>query len=117
MNANRKFLAVLDIEFADLAEDIAELAARYVERGRSGEITQYVTRENVALLTHEIHGVQTFAAVVEAIDPDAYDSLDALVADADRRLREKIEGAGFELALYADVHRRLQRVAVFVREE
>ena len=109
-----KYLEILKVGMQDVAEDIKLLVGDYETRRKAGEITNYVLLENLALLTHEIHGVESFLALVEEIQPDQYSSLDEMIADIDTKVGELIEHVGHDPVLYQIVRRKLTKLAVYV---
>ena len=114
MDDKGKYLEILKIELEDLAEDIKLLVDDYKTRRESGEITNYVLLENLALLTHEIHGAESFVNILRDMQPDDYASLDEMVAVIDSKMGDLIEHGGHDPLLHKMVKRKLAKLTAYV---
>ena len=85
-------------------------------RKESGEITNYVFLENLAVLYHEISGVDNLVEVIDSVDPDSYEGLEDMIPDLERRIRHKMNRAHLAKPLYPLVKRKLEKVAEYVRQ-
>jgi hypothetical protein len=115
MDERRKCLAVLRIEINDLAEDIGLLLERTRERAARGEITEYVLRENVAVLERERHGVEAVAACLEGVEPQDYADLDRLIEALRARFASCLSDHGFDPVVGRLIERKVAKVAGYVR--
>jgi len=113
----RRYLEILRIEIDDLAEDIRTLQEHYRGRSARGEITDYVLKENVALLEREIHGVAAVRACLEEVRAEDYAGLDEMLAAVRKRLDDRIRCGGFEPVVLRLVERKLAKVARYVRHD
>jgi hypothetical protein len=117
VSQKRKYLDILRLEIADLVEAIDMLEQHYKERHRNGEITDYVLKENVALLDRETHGVRSFLDEIADVEADDHPSLESLVREMESRLRTTIDRHVFDPVLYPLVDRKIRKVATYVEEE
>jgi hypothetical protein len=116
VDEKRKFLEVLRIEIDDLAEDVAALEALTRGRGATGEITDYVLRENVAVLERELRGVAAVRACLAAVRAEDYAALDDLLDALRLRLADRIRCGGFDPVVRSLVERKIAKVASYVRQ-
>jgi len=114
LNVNRKYLEILRVEIAGLEEDIRVLIEHCKQERESGRLTNYVFMENLALFENEILGVNMFRNIVDEIDPDRFDSLDALVSHLKDTFREKLQERGLVKLISVYVSRKLDKVARYV---
>lgn len=117
MDDKHKYLEVLRIEIDDLGEDIRALQEHYRDRSARGEITDYVLKENVAVLERESHGIAAVRACVGDVRAEDYRSLDEMLAGLRERLDDRIRCGGFEPVVRRLVERKLVKVARYVRQD
>jgi hypothetical protein len=115
LEQRRKYLEILRIEVDDLAGDITALEDHTRERRARDEITDYVLKENVALLERESHGIAAVRACLASVQPGDYGSLDALIRGLEQRLDECIRAGAFDPVVRALVAPKLAKVARYVR--
>ena len=117
MEQRRKYLEILRIEIDDLAEDIESLQNHYRDRSARGEITDYVLKENVAVLEREGHGIAAVRGCLRSLRPEDYGSLDEMIAALTGHLDDCLRRGEFEPVVRALVERKLAKVARYVRQE
>lgn len=117
MEQRRKFLEILRIEIEDLAGDIEALEEHYRKRSARGEITDYVLKENVAVLEREGHGVAAVRDCLAAVRPGDYGSLEEMIDAMRGRLDDCVRCGGFEPVVRTLVERKLAKVARYVRHD
>ncbi len=106
-----KFFKILEVEFLDLEEGLAAYLEAVEERYRKKEITQYVYRENDALLAREIKDVEMIRNRIMSLSEDAYENLD----DAVKTVEETIKGfTGIPEAVHRYMERKVQKVQGYV---
>ncbi len=71
-----KFFRILEIEFQDLEDGLEAYMKAIEDRYQKKEITQYVFKENDALLAREIDDVRIIRKRVTAISDKEYSDLD-----------------------------------------
>lgn len=111
---NRKFLKVLRVELEDLHEDIELLIADTMQRFRAHSITEHVCFENIAVLRSEEYGIRHFVEIVDATDPEAFETLDVLSAHLKQAFEQEIERAGLARAATILAERKIDKVAQYV---
>jgi hypothetical protein len=115
MDERQKCLAVLRIEIGDLAEDIGALQERTRLRAAQGEITEYVLRENEAVLERERRGVSVVAASLEGVRAEDHADLDALVDALRERFKRCLTEGDYDPVVGRLLERKLAKVAGYVR--
>jgi len=115
-DVRRKYLKLLAIELEDLQRDVALLMKETEERMQRGEISHYVCFENMAVMRNEVLDIESVAELLGEFRPDDYPDLDALVADLQRRFRERLQEFGFPEAAMSLIRRKLDKVARYIRE-
>ncbi len=111
-----KFYRVLLIELEDLQQDLREAVQIYQERNASGDVTNYVMRENAALLENEISGLELVCRTVGEMAPDEEESLGDLVERVRSTCRKRITDSHFPDALCGMVDRKISKVEKYIRE-
>ena len=114
MPIKQKYLDILKIEINDLTDDIGLLVEEYRKRKQKDEITNYVFLENLAVLHNEMQGVDNLVQILDEIDPNTYTSLEDMIVDVKKRVRERIRKSDLAGALYILVSRKIDKVATFV---
>ena len=111
-----KFFRVLVIELEELTQDLREAVKLYEARNVSGDVTNYVLRENTALLENEIGGVAHVLEVVRQAGPEEDESFEELVSRVRSLCRRAIEESHYPDALFGMVDRKLTKVESYIRE-
>ncbi len=109
------FLTLLSAELASCEEDIHDLELLFDARFKALEITNYVYRENNALLKQETSGIRMVRTQIDAMDPDSFPSLDDAFAAVLENARETVRSRQLPEAIISLVSRRAERVRDFVR--
>ncbi|MFP4364336.1 MAG: hypothetical protein ACLFR1_10770 [Spirochaetia bacterium] len=112
-----KYLQILSIELEDIEQDIYDLLELTSEREKRKEITHYVSLENIAVLKEEISELERMLGSLEKVDTTQYSSLDELINDIDKRLREGTVDSGFPPAVYSMVKRKLYKIKDYICSE
>jgi hypothetical protein len=113
----RKYLRLLAIELEDLRDDLETLIANCLARMERKEISRYVCFENMAVLRNEVLSIEGIAGVLESVDPDAFESLDALTRELDRRFQDALERHGFPEGPRRLIHRKLEKVYRYLESD
>ncbi len=108
------FLKVFKAELEDCLEDVEDLSILYGRRRKGEEITEYVYRENEALLSREISGLKTVIASVDDFALERYESVDALAAALDEMIQKKVLEYEDPEAVYGIAKRKLLKVLGYV---
>lgn len=113
----KKFIKLIIIELEDLETDLSLMEDVLKQKAKRGEITGYVFKENVSLLTSELSGMHQLIKAVGEILTDRYSSVSALAEDLDRIFHERTEESDLPEACYAMVRRRLTKVRSYMDKE
>ena len=113
----RKFLKILLLELEDLITDVNALLKYYELQKEAGAITNYVLRENSALLKNEILGIRSALETVRDIDTSRYESLEQMTREVETTLRKKIQASDFPNALYVLLKRKIAKVGQYLAHE
>lgn len=116
MRTTRLF-RLLDAELVDAEDDLRDLEATLKARCDAREITNYVYRENNALLEQELRGIERIRRALHSFEPDAYADIELFSEDVLSLVRDHVEHHGVPGAVESIVARRLHRLTQFVREE
>jgi hypothetical protein len=108
------FLRMLNTELSCCTEDLIDLEKLLETRLSTMEITQYVFRENDALLKREIAGVDEIQRTVALMNGAEYADLDAVVAAVRTIVRTAIVEHELPQAVFPLIDRRVQKVARYV---
>ena len=114
MPIKQKYLSILRIEIDDLIEDIGMIVEQCKRRKESGDITNYVFLENLAVLHKELLGVDNLVKILDDIDPERYAGLDEMIADIEKRIGDRIKSSHLAEALFPLVKRKLEKVARYL---
>jgi hypothetical protein len=109
-----RFVRILRIELEDLYENIEEAVQQYQEEEKTGQETEHVCEENMALLRNEEHGLRCYDRVLDSVDMDRYASVESLAADVKRSFRLVIRRTGLAEAVYVLVEQRIDRLVNYV---
>jgi len=110
------FLKIFKAELEDCLEDVEDLSNLYERRRNKDEITNYVYRENEALLAREIVGLNNILLSIDDITLDGYDSLEAFVSAVDAMVQRKVLEYENPEAVYGIAKRKLLKVLKYVSE-
>ena len=113
----RKFLKILHVELEDLEEDLDLFVEVMESRRKAGEITDYVYRENLAVIRNEVLGLKECIRGCDELDQVAGTSVEEVAAAIKRRLRERLAEHGYLPALYALLDRRIDKIASYLKRE
>lgn len=112
----RLFLKILKAELEDCLEDVEDLSNLYERKRSCEEITNYVYRENEALLSRELSGLKNILLSIDDFELDRYDSLDSFAAAVDARIQKEVLEFEDPEAVYGIAKRKLLKVLKYVGE-
>lgn len=113
----RKFLKLLLVELEDLGEDLAFFTEMMERRHRSGQITDYVYQENLAVLRNEVMGLADCLRGCADLELMGGKSVAEISAGVKARLHERLKERGYVPALFALLDRRIDRIAAYLSGE
>ena len=109
-----RFVQILRMELEAIERHIDGLVHRY-ERSRDRcELSEHVCCGNLAVLRSERFGIEGFFRIIDALEPDAYENMDALVADVKKRFREYVHRSNLAPAIYLFAERKIDRMRSYV---
>lgn len=108
------FLRLLGAELAGCDEDLRDFGDLLGARLKTMEITNYVYRENDALLKLELVGVKEIRRRVEALDPNAFASLDQAVTEVRTLVHNTIVEHQLPEAIIPLIERRIQNARRYI---
>ena len=110
-------LRLLDAELIDAEDDIRDFEEVLRERISAREITNYVYRENTALLEWELHAIERIRSRIKLIDPKQFPDLSALRSEIESLVHDQVEHHEAPRAIESIVVRRLQKLLSYVERE
>ncbi len=109
-----KFIRILGAEIEDLTEDLAQLISAYRARRDKGEITNYVFKENCALLASEIACLKSFGQIVSTMDTERFQTLEELCTHIGSEFLVKRRQCVSTPAIDGVFERKLRKVLAYV---
>jgi hypothetical protein len=113
-NQSAKYLRILQLELDDLREDAKARMEACRQRKEAGQITDYTFKENTAFLGREINGIEHFLTLAARTDPDAFDSVDALMEHLHAVFTKQIKEYGIAKCVDTFIQRKLEKVRRYV---
>lgn len=113
----RKFHRILLVELDDLKEDLDLFVSVMETRHASGEITDYVFNENLAVVRNEVLGIRDCVRGCEEIESTGISSVDEVATQFKLRLRDRLTEHGYVPALYALIDKRVDKIAAYLKRE
>lgn len=111
------FIKILKAELEDCLEDIEDMDHLYERRLSKNDITNYVYKENEALLKRELDGIRKALEALSSIDIDPYENVDTLAAAVDAVIQNKVLEYEDPEAVYQIAKRKLLKVLRYVNEQ
>lgn len=116
-DAKAKFFRILLIEIEDLIDTISILVESHKKRKESGEITEYVYRENVAVLSAEKTALGNFLEELAGFDVPACAGVPELAKGIEERFVAFLDEHDYSPALGAFVRKKILKVLDYCRCE
>ena len=117
---NRKFRKYLDfvkIELEYLEEELECMLSDTSKKNIDGEITDYVSRENIGLLKREIAGIKTIVSSLDKIVLDDYKTFIDMLTDIEQRFEIKLKNNDIPESCNIFLKRKLDKVAAYFKNE
>jgi hypothetical protein len=105
-----KYMKILFIEIEDLNEDLKHLIAVHETRKARNEITEYVCRENVALLENGRRALTSFLNELGALDVARFAGVKELEQAVEKMFTAFLEEHNFSHAVEEFVGRKMRKV-------
>ena len=116
MKDKQKLISILKIEIEDLRDDVDWLIGEANARAEHGEVSKYVSQENLAFLGHEILDIDGILRLLEGLELDRFGDMDELVQCFSSRLDESLAKHRIMESVHRLLSRKLQKAARYVRE-
>lgn len=113
----RKFLKILRVELEDLQEDFDLFIGVMDSRHESGQITDYVYNENLAVIRNEVMGLKDCIRGCEDYGLLGKAPVDEIAAAIKHRFHERLREHGYVPALYALLDKRIDKIASYLKRE
>ena len=110
-----KYLSILRIEMEHLSRHIENMVREHLEREKAGSETEHVCLENIAVLKGEECGFHSMAKILEKVDAEAYEDVDALDRALRIKFREHIRCCGLPQAAVVFAERKMDKVLDYCR--
>lgn len=108
------FLKLLEMELEDLDADIKILISEYEEKHTRQVISNYVFRENIAVMQNELFGVEGFLQEVRQIDRSDWENLEDLVKELKAGIRARVKQRGIVPAVVDLIDRKITKASAYV---
>lgn len=108
------FLKILELELEDLNADIKILITEYEEKHTKHVISNYVFRENIAVMQNELFGVEGFLEEIRRIDPTGWNDLGELIVELKNQIRDRVKKRGVVPAVVDLIDRKIIKAATYV---
>ena len=109
-----RFIEILRIELGDLRDDIDQLIAECTKDHDSGDFSDHLYLENLAVLRNEILGVGVFESILTGVDPEEFEDLDAMITAVRKAFSAEVEKCGLVKAVQLSIDRKIAKVAKYV---
>jgi len=108
------FMTILKLELDDLEEDLKQLVEEAEVLHDKKLISNYVYLENLAVIKHELFGINGIVKRFEQTDPDQFENLDDLISSL---LAAMLQVKAIELLPEGIIHlveRKMEKVKGYV---
>jgi hypothetical protein len=117
MRKKKLFIAFFKAEIDDALEGLKQLSSLLGARLNKGEITNYVYSENEALLGQEISALKKILPLVDSINIDAFNDVNALALELGNMLQMKVEAMDDPRAVREITNRKIKKVLNYILEQ
>ncbi|MDR0877555.1 MAG: hypothetical protein LBN21_05840 [Treponema sp.] len=114
MGQRKLFITLFRAELEDSLEGLEHLSYILEHRLNNGEITNYVFNENETLLSREISGIKRILSAFDAVDPDGYQSVEALAQGTVEVLKQKAAEQDESQAVQGIIERKTKKVLNYI---
>ncbi len=110
-----KFVRLLELEIESLHDELEIIVRTLDERLANHEITEYVRRENQAVLRNELLGLEDFVRTRFGVSERAGATLDEMSSEVKSYLRRRLTEREYVPALYELVSRRVDKIVAYLK--
>lgn len=113
----QKFLQILKIELKESEQELHFLEDLHKKREETGEITEYVFRENMNLIKNEISSVEQILSSIDDIAKLSEGSagFNETAENLKRKIQERLKHKNHGEAVYEIVSRKIDKVLRYVQ--
>jgi len=113
-SSKNHFMRLMQVEILDLIEDIEAVEASHKQSFEADTVSQYVYRENNALLAREIHSLQKIAKLIDGLDSSVYADTASLADDLLVRSKELVRKNEDPEAVCLILDRKIDKVLQYL---
>ncbi|WP_028975432.1 hypothetical protein [Spirochaeta cellobiosiphila] len=111
----RKFVDILKIELRDLEQDIHTLSTALADKLKEKEITNFVYKENTALLMREVRLVKEAMKDLNNFDFAQYEEIDPFIDDLQELFHNHLNSSAFPQAIHVLLTRKIEKVRDYIK--
>ena len=112
----KNFLRILAIEIDDFKEDLEVLIQQCKDARDCGRLSESVFWENITVFNDEILGANALHRILGSVDPDEFETLDALMTEIKIRFHSLVRERGLVEAINIYIERKMEKVARYVTQ-
>ena len=116
MSERDRYIDILKVELTDMGSDLDMLVDDYRRRKEKDEITNYVFLENLAVLKREMYGIDNLLEVLDDLQADQFEDLDALISAVEAGFRRAVEEHDLADALLPMAERKMKKVKTYFKQ-
>jgi len=113
-SSKNHFTRLMQVEILDLIEDIEAVAENHRQCFEADTISQYVYRENNALLDKEIDSLQKFSKLITGLDISLYPDTASLADDLLSRAQEAVRKNEDPEVVFVIIKRKIEKVLEYL---
>jgi len=113
-SSKNHFIRLMQVEILDLIEDVEAVGASHKQCFEDDTVSQYVYRENNALLEREIHSLQKIAKLIAGIDTSVYADTASLADDLRVRSKELVRKNEDPEVVFLILDRKIDKVLQYL---
>jgi len=108
---------MFDMELEDLHEDIGLLIEKYRDAHDHEVISNYVFYENLALMSNELFGIDSFREEVRQVDPDRFQNICDLIDALKGQLADRCQKKGIASAALVLAERKMAKIWAYIEKQ
>ena len=112
---NQRYIRLLEFELDDLEDDVQGMLNCASKRHGTHEISEYVFKENHAVLERQRSSIEEFRELLEALSVDEYDSIDSLIKDILVKAKKRIQRHDGCQCTLDQLERKLRKAEVYLK--
>lgn len=109
-----KFIKILKIELDDVEEDLRRLEEYNKAKALTGEISNYVSLENLAVIKDELMGIRRIAGTLDTVKPEEYRDIEDFIQKFETYCRQNSRNADLPESVYVLFNRKIEKIKQFM---